>query len=79
MPRKPVKSKRARGLHPNLIAWLRDEWPLPVPDEALELALDDFRPGHTPEEIWAHYNPGKEFVHPWTWYGRRKSEPAKDV
>ena len=74
MPARPRKKKQATGLHRNVLAWLQDTWPLPLPDEALELALDDFRPGHTRQEIWERHNPGKAYVDPWTWYARRTRE-----
>jgi len=69
VPKKPAK-RRARGPHPNLVAWLRDAWPLPVPEEALELMLDPSPPDQY-KKLWAQYRPGEDFIEPWRWYNQK--------
>ena len=59
-------------LHPNIAAWLRDEWPLPLPgNEELELIID-MHPLDLPKKLWAKYRPGEPYEPPFTWMLRRR-------
>ena len=81
MPTTRRKKTRTRsgslaGLHPNLAAWLKDEWPLPIPEEALEIMIDPSPPDQY-IRLWAQHRPGEPFLEPWRWYIRKEAEDGK--
>jgi hypothetical protein len=72
MPRIKPLVKKEKKIHPNLRCWLEDRYPLDLPDEALELFMDDFRPGHDRRELWTKHRPGEPYIEPALWLMRRK-------
>ena len=75
MPTKRTRTNRTPvdRLHPNIRAWLTDTWPLPLPDEELELFLDMASPD-MPERLWARNRPGEPFEERYIWLRRKKKE-----
>ncbi len=60
-------NETAIRIHPNLVCWLKNDWPLPEPEEGIDLFLTASRLGVI-RQVWRIYNPDKDYIEPFKWY-----------